>query len=182
MDKVKSALEIALERSQRVAQQAGSGREWEEQQHRLVGENLARRYLRQEIDVRALRSAVERQPDRAGKAVAKAATAALAREIRLENYDRLLDGIAALREDEEARRWLEETRRACRQFAGELAAEEREAASRRARRAQEELARLGISGTAIAGLNPRKAGESLRQVWDERLAGIRERLVRFLEG
>ena len=183
MNKVKSALEIALERSRRVTENADAAQEWEEQQHRAVGENLARRYLKQEITTWDLRSHLAKHQGKAQEQIARAAAVALARELRLDNYARLLEGIAALREGQEAYRWVEETRRACEQFDAESAAEEKEVGERWAKRQREELARSGITGTAIAGFNLRAAGEweKRRQVWDERLAEIRRRLVEFLE-
>lgn len=182
MGKVKSALEIALERSKKVAAKAGETHEWEEQQYRVAGENMARRYLKGEVGTWDFQSQLERYQGRAREAVEKAASVSLARELSLENYGKLLDGIAALRPDEAARHWIEEARRACAQFEGELAQEEKEAAARWAKQQAEELARAGISGTAIAGFNFRAAPEwqRLRRVWAERLDAVRQRLVEFL--
>ncbi|MGB9885442.1 MAG: hypothetical protein ACPLRW_00405 [Moorellales bacterium] len=183
MNKVKSALEIALERSRRVSEKADTAQEWEEQQHRAVGENLARRFLKQEITTWDLRSHLAKYQGKAREQIARAAAVALARELRLDNYARLLEGIATLKEDEAGLRWVEETKRACEQFEAESAAEESEVNRRWAEKQREELARLGISGTAIVGFNLRSAGEweKRRQVWDQRLAEIRRRLVEFLE-
>lgn len=182
MGRVKSALEIALERSRRLAaQDSGHGNEWEEQQHRAVGENLARRFLQGEITTWDFQSHLERYQGKAREAVERAAVVSMARELGLDNYGKLLDGIAALKKDETTRRWLEETRRACEQFRVELNREEQEAADRWSERQREELASLGITGTAIAGFNFRASPEwrRLRQIWEDRLAAIRQRLVDY---
>jgi len=183
LGKIKSALEIALERGRQVAEQVGERNEWEEQQLRVVGENLARRYLADELTTWDLAAQLERQPEKARGAVAKTASAALAKELRLDNYAKVLEGVQALRKEEAVTRWVEETRRACQQFQSEQAREEQEAAERWSQRERAELAKRGIGGTAVIGLNFKASPEwhRLRRVWEERLAEIRKRLVEFLE-
>lgn len=182
MSKMKSALEIALERSRDVEITAEQAREMAERPYQVAGQALARRYLEGELQPQELEPELRRHPD-AGREVARQALlVALAAGMNLENTPRVLAAIRALREDPATERWCSEIEKILPRYQRQLEEERRRQEGGFTRQARQALEREGIRGSAIKGF-PFKQSAAYQQMLNRIEAAYRpavEQLAAFL--
>jgi hypothetical protein len=168
LDRIKSAWEIALERAQRMEVTPEELKRQKEERCALAGEAIAQKYL-DGFDLQQLREDLGRQPAEDRELVARAAARKLADSLELGDYEllaRVVEGVALLRGEggaEKARALkgsfsvlYDSYRSALRKKTGEV-----EAAGRAV------LARLGVSGEAVAAINP-----AVNREWAQALEAV----------
>lgn len=182
VEKVKSALDIALERSRNLAGEAVDSQLFERQQYRAVGESMARSILSSGWEESGVEKQLEQYQGEARELIEKTAALALVRSISLSNYEYILGVIARLRSDADSEKHLEEAWALCNQVNDAYLEEEKAFKQRWDETRRNELAAQGIRGTSIAAFNFRAAPEwrNISQKWDKRLDLIRLKLNEYL--
>lgn len=170
MDRIKSAWEIAMERAQRMEVTPEELKKQQKERCVLAGEAIAEKYL-DGFDLQQLAEDLKRQPAEDRELVARAAVRKLAGALRLGDYEllgRVVEGVSVLRgEGEGAAERLrslmgsfsvlyDSYQSALRKKRGEI-----EAAGRAV------LARLGVSGEAVAAINP-----AVNKEWAQALGAV----------
>lgn len=152
MGKIKSAMEIALERSRSIkALSDKEASELEARPYRVAGRTLAERYLNGEFAAAEIEAQLERQPENFRSVATRAFLEEIVARMNLENTGRVLEAVAKLRPDAVTGRWVEEVRKAHSRYQEQFKAEVRKAEEEFEAHRRRELARAGIKGPAIKG-------------------------------
>ncbi|TDA69781.1 MAG: hypothetical protein D9V47_04725 [Clostridia bacterium] len=185
MGKIKSAMEIALERSRSIG--AVSDQEaWElkARPYRVAGQALAERYLSGEFAATEIEAQLQRQPENFRPVTAKAFLEGLLARMGLENTGKVLEAVVARRPDSATGRWVEEVKMAHRQYHERFKAEVSKVQGGFVAERRRDLARSGIKGSAIKGFPFQGSAayqRALRQANDD-YRPVVEQFRRFLLG
>lgn len=183
MGKIKSAMEIALERSRSIeAISDREARELEARPYRVAGRALAERYLQGELTVADIEAQLKRQPEDFYSVAAGAFLEEILARMNLENTGRVLEAVAHQRPDPITGKWVAEVRKAHGRYQEQFAAEVRKAQAEFAARRRQDLARAGIKGTALKGFpfEGSAAYQRVRQQANEVYRPVVEQFRQFL--
>jgi len=166
MGELKSAWEIAREKAERLGKLSPEElKRHNQERYTLVGRALAEKYLGG-LDARHLDSELNKYGGEEKAIVSQAALFRLVEAIELGNYERLKKiarAISLLKQDNKA----EEIEKAIKELFDEYAGTEQRQRAEIERQGREMLRQLGISGSAIAAINPRT-----KDKWQQSLDGI----------
>lgn len=166
MGELKSAWEIAMEKAEKLGRLSPEELQMHNQErYALVGRALAEKYLAG-LDARRLDLELDKYNGEEKATVSQVVLSRLIEAIELGNYERLkkiAEAIFLLKQDSKARE-MEETIKG---LFDEYVEAEQEQEAEIERRGREILRQLGISGGAIAAINPRTRDE-----WQQSLDGI----------
>jgi len=178
-EEIKSALERALERAERLGKLSPEEMRRQREAELLpIGEALAQRYL-EHGQLRVLEEQLERYQGDDRAPVLRGAIRALARAITLTDKplaERAVEGISALTEDKQIQHLAEEVLRLFGRRAWEEKLHGEEVREEVERELLSRLARAGISGSAVAEVNLRASPS-----WREHVARMEARFLEELE-
>lgn len=186
-EKIKSALEIAMERISGLPQLTpGEIAAQKEKEYRLIGESLCKKYLDGAIRSDQLPVEAGKHGGEQGPMVRRALIQSLCRSIRLEDAPTAilaLTGLASFMADKTG--FPEEAGKNLRQILDEFEREKVERSREFEVLAVEEIRELGISGTAVRpNLDQNETWKQelirIQKAYEPRLANLREMLLRAL--
>lgn len=153
MKKIKSALELALEKTKDIKMDRGDAREMDQQQYIKAAMALSRSYLQGKISKEQVKEKIERYPEEIRDKAKKAFIDELFRGIELDNTLRALEAFSVLREDEQARNVRAEIEKLYHYYLKQLKEAIKEIQENAGYFMRKKLSREGINGSALLGFN-----------------------------
>jgi hypothetical protein len=177
MGEIKSTLELALERTRKLAITQGEKEEIKRQELLKKATGLSRRYMEGDVPLHEVLREIERMPDQKKSKVKKLLLSQWIEALSLESdHERLFDGIESLRGMK-----VSEVREKFQLLVSEYQMERKKAERDIERQAIEELKSEGFSGTAVVPWlegNPqwRERSQAMNAVFRQRVEEVREAL------
>jgi hypothetical protein len=183
MERIKSALEIAMEKAERLGKASAEElRQMKEAEYASLGEAIAKRYLRGESGTKQLEAELKKLQD-GRDLVLKAVIEEILGSLRPEDPDRAIEAVTVLTADKKgAKEAVEELKSLCHEHASRRERIYAELKAKLEQPIRQELSKLGISGSAIQidlESNPQwlQTKEEMDSEFQLRLSEIKRRLL-----
>jgi hypothetical protein len=188
-EKIKSALEIAMERISGLPELTPEEiAEQKEKEYRPLGEALCQRFVGGIIGEEELRAALGRNEGEKGKIIRRACVRCLCRSVQIDDgpqSEKAIRGLASV--SGESSGFWKKIGSHVRQLRYEFEQAKQTASGRYETLAREQLEKSGISGSSV---KPNIAEDEnwleelrgIRENYDQKLAGMREEVLRRISG
>lgn len=154
MGRIKSALELALEKIEKQQKEAGEGAAFnEEQEYIKAAAVLGRSFLQGNAGKEEIGEKLQRYPEQSRAAALRAFIAELSLNMNMNNTPLILETIQFLKKDERTRDVCAAAEKLYHQYRRRLEESLSSLEETTARAQQKKLERTGIKGDAIAGFN-----------------------------
>jgi len=178
--KIKSAKEIAMEKTQNIQGNREEARTLEQEQYVKAASILGKSLIQGKTDPGQVQEAIQRYPEACREAAIDALIKTVQAEMDLENTPQVLETIMALKPDEETRTACEGVRKLYEQYRQQRDQALQGLEKNASQFMEKKLAREGITGSAIAGFNI-KSQEQSQEVVAGITAGYRNILAQTFQ-
>ncbi|MEW5919692.1 MAG: hypothetical protein AB1796_01830 [Bacillota bacterium] len=185
MNRIKSALEIAMERMKEQQKDGGDKAAFnEEEEYIKAATVLGRTFLQGKTSKEEIREKLERYPEQSRAAALRAFIGELAVKMDLGNTPLVLETMQYLKKDEQTRQNCAAVEEFYHQYRHRLAESLSRLEETSAQWQRKKLARAGIRGSAIAGFNIKGLAtwQETRQQIEEEYAKVLESFRRVIAG
>ncbi len=169
MKKIKSSLELALEKARKMGDEKESSREMPEEQYLRAARVIAQSFLDGKLDKEKARDGLERHPEHCRGASKETFIQEIAEGMDLHNTLQVLEAIEFLSGDEKTRENCARAREIHKKYRQELEEQETTLKEQAEHFLRRKYAREGIKGSALAGFNVQK-----HEQWKETFKHLNE--------
>lgn len=175
--KMKSALEIALEKSKKIKQDNKKNLDESEQEKYVkAAAILGNSFLQGKVKKEEVRGSINRYPERHRKAAIASFIGKITEEMTLTNTPGILQAIVHLKEDDDTRNACEEAKKLFYQYKKQLEERFNQLQENAAKSLRKRLEKEGIKGSAIASFNIKNLKE-----WKEASTQVQKEYTAILE-
>ncbi|HHT46897.1 MAG TPA: hypothetical protein GX004_06345 [Firmicutes bacterium] len=177
MGKMKSALEIALEKAKKISlEEKKTPDDIEQKKFMKAAAFLGNSFLQGKVEKKEVRESILRYPEKYRKAAIASFIEQITEEMDLENTPKILQAITYIEEDEYIRNACRETEKLYHQYRKMMKEKLSQLQESTSRFLRKRLEREGIKGSAVANFNIKK-----RKEWKEASAQIQKEYREILE-
>ncbi len=159
VDRIKTAAELAMEKTERIKKQKGSEKHsLEVERYVQAARKVAQDLVEGKTEVAKVKESLDRYPQEAKTAARQAMLDEFAKGINLDNTTRILQGISSIKDDDSTRESLKQVGKLYQQYHRAREEKIRELEETYREQLLEELKKEGIQGSAV--LRPNLKGDS----------------------